>query len=72
MSEDNNVRLIPQGKPTDMETAMALREEAQIHIDALCKVMDAARAAGLTLNFNIVADQHGRNRCPDIMIVKPL
>lgn len=69
---DDKLHVIPQGRLTDTEIAIVLREEAREHIDLLCEVIDKAQAAGLKLNFQIVVDAFGRNRCYEISIVKPL
>lgn len=57
---------------TEAVVAQELRDEIAPHLTAICQIMDKARAAGFTLNFNIAPDQFGRHRAPEVSIVKPL
>lgn len=57
---------------TEAVIAQELRDEIAPLLVDICRVMAKARAAGLTLNFNIAPDQFGRHRAPEVSIVKPL
>ncbi len=57
---------------TDAVVAHETREELSVVLREACAIMNRARAAGLTVNFSLPMDQHGRHIVSDISIVKPL
>lgn len=56
---------------TDAQLASELRQELAPHIEGLCRLIDRARASGLTVSFNIAPDPCGRLTAT-IHIVKAL
>lgn len=64
---DNVTRMV-----TDTERAFNLKERVRPHLEAVCSVMDEARAQGLVLNFQIGTNGFTRSMVRDISVIKPL
>jgi hypothetical protein len=57
----------------DAVVAQELRDEIAPHLDAICRVYDKARAAGLHMGFDIAPDSFGKKfRVTEIKVFKPL
>ncbi len=57
---------------TDAQLAQELRDELTPLLQQVGTIMQRARNAGLTVGFNVTADQHGRFDIREINIVRPL
>lgn len=59
------------GKP-DVVLAAEFRAELTPHLNKAAEIIDRARLAGISINFNIAADNFGRISLREINVVKPL
>ncbi len=59
------------GKP-DTVLASEFRKELEPVLAKAAEIIDRARASGLSISFNVSADNFGRIVVKDIAIVKPL
>ena len=57
---------------TDAEIAGELRTDCMPHLEALCRLMEKARAHNMELQFNTGFDQFGRARVVALNVVRSL
>ena len=56
----------------DQAIANELRDEIKAPLSEVCKIMDRARTAGLTISFQLNLDAYGRTAPINMTVVKPL
>ncbi len=57
---------------TDTQLASEAREEITKALGPVVEIMNRAKLNGLSVTFNINADQYGRFAIKEIVVVKPL